>query len=83
MNDFANTRAALVEWEKDDARVDALLRQAHTQAEVDAAFAFEDRAKERLALAFWRDTKEYNSLANCRLVSPRELMKLCKMEKTS
>lgn len=73
--DFRNTKAALLIWEADEPRRDALLNAAQTNDEVAAWERQEDEAARKLQDAFFEDTKAYNKLSTIRNMHPRTIQK--------
>jgi hypothetical protein len=62
---FANSRMALAVYDSTQARRDAALDSARTAAEMAAWTCNEAEALRAVRLAFYEDTKEFNSLAHC------------------
>jgi hypothetical protein len=74
-----NTKAALVAYDAEYKRLDAVLASAHN-AEIreagDAWMAGHDEALTKLRTAFWMDTKHTNSLDHCMVVTVSDMRSL-------
>jgi hypothetical protein len=76
--DFKHTKKAWPEWERENKRLKAMLDDESAYKTMEAFNNWEklnDANDRRLQDAFYEDTKEYNSLHHCRLVSPHWLQK--------
>jgi hypothetical protein len=72
---FTHTKAAWPEWEKENNRLSAKLTSIKTMSDFENWEKLRNANDSKLQEAFYEDTKEYNSLHHCRLVSPQWLYK--------
>lgn len=70
---FRNTREALRVWDAEQPELDRQLVSIKDGIDFAEWQAAEHHARERLAQAFYADTKDLNTLTNCRLVDPETL----------
>lgn len=67
---FEKTKAALKVYDADKPRLNKLWDRAYTNKAVKDAQVAEENAKTLVRLAFYEDTKGYNSLENCMRCDP-------------
>lgn len=73
MNTFPNTRKALADYTAQEPALDAMFESVTTADDLKAWSLEVDQANERVCMAFYEDTKGYNGLNNCMLLTAREI----------
>lgn len=70
MNEFKNTKAALIVYDAAKPEYDSLWEKVDSEETLKAAQSFDEAAMNKVRKALFEDTKEFNSLEFCMLINP-------------
>lgn len=70
MNEFKNTKAALIVFDATKPEYDSLWEKVDSEEKMKAAQLFDQLAMNKVREAFFEDTKEFNSREHCMLINP-------------
>lgn len=82
-NDFVHSRKALEIYDSEQPAIADLFARAETNEDVEAAVAAQTACADKVRVAFYEDTKAYNSLEDCMRIHPTDIKSVVKYVKAN